>query len=340
MQLHPLKSKTPIAVAALCLAGCAAEPKAPPADSVTPTAAGQDDGRTAVTTTFRLAWGSGPGEVALRPAAADSLAQGPSAAALMPDGTALIVDRFNHRILRAGASGVSTLAPIAEDTEAITCGPDGAVALYSPLRAHVWVLDPSGRPAGEMAVPRIVRDIESVELGASRRLTVGTAFQETYSLGSPSLPLPLPAVLASKQEGLYALSGGLRAAVRRRGEADPVLELVIVDPRSEAARPPRVHVVGDRGQADAARVIGAEGRTVCLKLESVTQRGEALDVTRRVVCVDAVSGQIGFSRLLPARGVYVPRQEVSLSAGQLLFLHPEAGALRLERYAILPGGPR
>src|SRR5262245_48887819 len=52
-----------------------------------------------------LPWGTGQGQVGLRPAAKDLPAEGPSAVAVGPEGEVLVLDRLNERVVEITAGG-------------------------------------------------------------------------------------------------------------------------------------------------------------------------------------------------------------------------------------------
>src|SRR5205823_1891951 len=136
-------------------------------------------------------------------------AEGPSAVAVGSGGAILVLDRLNERVVEvATGGGVRVVASVPRDAEHLAAGPEGAVAAWSPLRASVWVRGADGAAAGELSVPRVLRDVESLSLHASRRVRVTTALQETLDLGSPAAPLDLPAVLRTGREGAAFLPDG------------------------------------------------------------------------------------------------------------------------------------
>src|SRR5262245_39985618 len=68
--------------------------------------------------TKKLAWGSGPAQVGLRPAATELPAEGPSSVAVGPSGDVVILDRLNERLLAIGLDGaVRAQAQVARDVE-------------------------------------------------------------------------------------------------------------------------------------------------------------------------------------------------------------------------------
>jgi len=218
-------------------------------------------------------------------------------------------------------------AVVPEDAEDLAVGADGTLALYSPWRARVWVYG-GGAPV-EMAVPRLLRGIRGVALGPSRQVLLHTAYQETLSLGSPSLPQTPEAILAQKREGEVLLADGRGVAVRLQGDGRPEVLLRWPGERLDtAARFPLPERVL------AARVVGAADRAVCLRLEQVDVRaaaGPGFTVQRQVVCHDVDSGARLLQRDLPAPGRYAPPREVAVGGvpARVAFMEAAREGLRV-----------
>ncbi|MFH2005989.1 MAG: hypothetical protein ABI333_05315 [bacterium] len=288
-------------------------------------------------TTRLLGWGDGVNQVGLLPRATEQLAQGPAAVAVGPDGAAFVLDRRNGRVLRLDGNDVSVAAAVPVDAEdlAVSAAPGEALlAAYSPLRARVWLRD-AGKPAGEVAVPRVLRLTRGIVLGASRQVLVHNAHQETYRLGSPSTPRLLASVLHSKREGACFLADGSGVAVRRR--SDQRAELLVLG-QGERAPVKRSFVLPDTVMA--ARIVGTADGVVCLRLEKAgPAAGGQVDVLREAVCLNADSGAEVFRRALPAPGVFLPRRELALggSPARLAFIHAEAGGLRVHLWTLRVG---
>ena len=279
-----------------------------------------------------LSWGSGPAEVGLRPRRTDELAQGVSAVAVGFDGAVFLLDRLNGRVLRVvpGTGEVRQAAQLPEDAEDLAAGPQGAVAAYSPLRTRVWLRDRHGEPAGEVAVPRLFRQVRRVGLEGSLGVTLHDAHQETYRLGSPAAPLTLEAALSSKREGAFLLSDGTGVAVRLNNGRPEVLQLQ----QGERARVKARHLLSRR--VLAARVVGVSGQVVCLRLEQDGARPN--EIQRRVVCLNTTSGRLLFERELPPPGLYLPRRELALGGdpARLVLIHPQQRGLRLQSWRVAP----
>lgn len=269
-----------------------------------------------------LRWGAGPGEVGLARARSERLAEGPSALALDSSGAVLLLDRLNGRVLRVpdliGEPEVA--ATVRADYEDLAVGPDGAIALFSPLRANVGVVDGSGT-SPELAVPDAIEDVVGLSLGPSRQVTLFTALQESFRIGSPSLPQAVPSILHTKREGAARLETGAGALVRR--DSDGRLEVRLVSKSGAAAFDLPV-----RGLS--ARVVGVVGRAICLRVEREDPASPAT-VLRRALCVDAVTHETLLDEELGAPGLYVPRRELAVggSPPRLVFARPEDAGLRL-----------
>ena len=276
-------------------------------------------------TQAQLAWGAGDGQVGLRPAFAEAQAQGPSAIALDGAGRAYVLDRLNRRVLRLGERAVA-VAAAAPDHELLAVGPDGALALYSPLRARVDLVDADGAAIGALDVPRHIGVVTAVTLQRSRRVTVATALQERYVLGSPSFPLPLPVVLAAHVEGAVALADGRGATLRLDGGA------LLLRIFGRAARELRVAT-----HADAAMLVGADGDVACARTESLAP-GATIEVERRVVCVDTATGAVRLDEALPAPGLYPPRTELAVGGGRVAVLTPTREGVAIASFPLGGGG--
>ncbi len=279
-----------------------------------------------------LPWGHGPGAVGLRPRGPETMALGPSAVAVSRDGAVLVLDRLNGRVLRVDAGGrVAEAAAVPRDSEDLAAGPQGGLAAFSPLRARVWLRDGRGEPAGELAVPRLFREVRRVGLGVSLTVTVHDAHQETYHLGSPSAPSNLEAAMTSRREGAFVLDDGAGVAVLLRRGMPELLRLL---------PGPRARVVGRHllpRRALAARIIGAAGNAVCLRTED--QHPTRVDeIDRRVVCLDATSGRLLLDRRLPAPGLYLPRRELAMGGDptRLALIHPGPLGLQVKTWRVGP----
>jgi hypothetical protein len=270
------------------------------------------------------------GTVHARDGAEEFRAQGPAAVAVALDGSALVLDRLAGRILRVSEDGASAVfAEVPEHVMDIAVGPQGGVVAFSPLKARAWLFDDVGASLGNIAVPRELRELVHVELGPSRMVRVRTGYQELFELGSPSAPLPLSVVLASKKEGALQLADGRGLLVQvSSGQA----ELVVMN---QAVGEARASVASRHalGAATAGRIVGSYGHIVCLRLEDVAS-SPTLDVARRALCLDAIHGQTVLDVALPAAAELLPIRELAVGAGQLVFIGATDLGLSIKRWTL------
>lgn len=293
-----------------------------------------------------LPWGGAAlaDRVGYRPGGPEYLAQGPTSVAIGPAGAAYVLDRLNRRVLRVSnnASEVQVAASqVPKDAMDLAVGPDGAIAVYSPLRARVWIYDSGGKPAGQLAVPRILRMIRGISLGPSRAVWLDSAYQERILLGSPSELRSLEQLLHSKQEGAFALDDGtgVAAVLKAGGQA----ELLLLDDSGERVQVKARHPLPGAPLL-AARVVGVAGDVVCLRLEreQTGHPGHAMHVARQALCIDARRGTQLLTEDLPAPGDYLPRRELAVGGDppRLALIHPEPTGLRLRVFVVSRDGER
>jgi len=285
-----------------------------------------------------LAWGSGDGQVGIIPAGEERLARGAPAVAVAPDGDLFLLDSVNGRVLELDRlGGAHPFAEVPLDAESIAVGPDGAVAIFSPFRAVVWVFGPDGATVGEMSIPRALRNLGGVSLGQSRRVQVHNAYQDTFAVGSASLPHDVHAILRGKSEGAYLLADG--RGVKGRALGDGVAEMIVVrndfDAEDERHAEQRFAVPM---RADSLQVAGVAGRAACFRVETVDRNATKVMVDRHLLCMDVDSGRVLFETALPAPGLYVPRQEIAVGGAPptAVWHHPEPTGLRVEKCEVLP----
>lgn len=267
------------------------------------------------------------GVVGLSPAGPERKAHGASAVAVDPAGAVYLLDQLNQRLLQITADTTIIAAQVPEDAEDLTAGPEGSFAVYSPLRARIWTHDKAGHLDGQLSIPRVFRHVRGIGLAPSRNLTFHNAFQETYQLGTPSLPRPLEEVMHSKREGAYFLGDGTGVAVRLK---DKQPEILLLGKTSYPYPLPETVL--------AARIIGVAQETVCLRLELLISE-PPIEVQRRAICLDASSGQCILSKDLPSPGLYLPRRELAVGGDppRLAFIHPEKRGLRLHVWPLKGG---
>lgn len=283
-----------------------------------------------------MGWGAGPNEVGLQRAQPERRAQGPSAMAVAESGAVLVLDRLNDRVLEVTPDGARVVASVPRDAEILAAGPNGALAAMSLLRAKAFVYDASGEPKGDVAVPRVLRDMTALGLDGSYHVTVTSAFQETISLGSPRAPKDLSEVLRSKREGAAFLSDGRGvAAVHPSSAGTGGIDLVVfsnhLDERGKTAVEKRHHL-SDTGSA--ARVAGAWGTVVCLRVEHVSTDNGRVVVGREALCADAVSGAIKLRVDLPPPGMYAPHVDVAMRGPSLAAITPSEDGLSVSRWEV------
>jgi hypothetical protein len=311
-----------------------------------------------------LEWGSGPTQVGLVRGGDEVLARGPQAIAVGRSGETFVLDSVNGRVLAAGPSVVDSAAPLApshiavgasrvvvdglsHDVDALAIGSDGAIAVYSPLRATVSIFDRDGSPAGAVAIDRALHETVGISLGASRQVIVHSALQETMTAGSPSAPTSLPTMLMSKHEGAFLLPDGAGLATHAMTIATSadggsiathstgVELLVTTNPagRRSTVRSRFAIPVGAQSATSsyAATLVGVAGTTACMRVEQVTQPTDRIEVSRRAVCMDATNGRVLVDMPLATPQPYVPAHELAVgrssAAPIIATLQPTTDAL-------------
>jgi hypothetical protein len=285
----------------------------------------QSDALTA-TLTVTVPWGSDAQSLTVRRPGNEIVADGPNAIAIDTNGRVLVLDRLAGRVVSVTADGrLSRVVDVPFDAEDLAA--KDAIVAFSPVRATAWLYEHDGRSAGEIAVPRVLRDVHHVELGLSRNVLVRTGYQEQLSLGSSAAPLPLAVTLSTKKEGAARLADGRGVRVRVDGDR-AVLEILAEKERERTAVAARY----DLGAATAARVVGVDGELACVRLERVTST-PAIDVARRAVCV-ASDGRVLLRTDLPPPWHYLPRSELAVGGGMLAHIQPSDRGLVVRRWAI------
>jgi hypothetical protein len=278
-----------------------------------------------------VGYGDGPDSFRVRLPGHEIVAEGPSAIALDAGGAALVLDRLAGRVVQVAEGGrLRTVASVAVDAMDLAAADDGSFVAFSPVRASAWLMSPSGASLGELKVPRELHELQHLELGPSRMVTVRTAYQERIDIGSPSAPLPLPVALATKREGSLELPSGEGVAVR---VSDDQAELLVSSQANggEKARIERRFALA--GKATAARIVGVDGNITCVRIETVTS-APAIAVERRLSCIDAVSAAVTLERALPAPGLYLPTRELVVGHGRVAMLHPTSDGVTIHRWML------
>ncbi len=282
-------------------------------------------------------WGSAENKLGFRSATEEHLAFGASAIALGPGlvrGDVLVLDAVGGRVVRAHDGELATLAEVPKDCDDLAASADGALAVRRSVNRDVLVYSPAGQLVGKVDTSA-VGTVDTLGLGTSRRVIVGNPFQETFTLGSPSVPQLAAQVQHSKREGAAFLASGAGVSAVRTGTGE--IELRVVEGGSQQTRILAHHSLG---RASAARVVGASGTSVCVRLEHVTDgpRG-ALVVDREVACLDALTGRSLFREKLPAITSYALRRELSYAEGKLVFAHASEDGLAITTWTIDGGTP-
>ena len=281
-------------------------------------------------TSFFLPWGSGDGHAGLRPNAVDHLAQGPAALAVTTNDHVLVLDGVNRRVLDLAPDGSVSVArrELPADADDLAVGTDGSIAVFGALSHDVSFVGEHGASSC-VHVPSTFTDVDRIAVGASRRVSFRTGFGETYTLGSPSFPLPLDVALASKREGAAILSdgSGIRAIVEHdeKGAHASLVRSIVID--TGEVRTVRAFAL----DADALHVEGSIGAIACARLEHVTNDGAVIAVKREAVCVDTNDDREVLRVDLGAPGLYVPRGEIAIGGSPpvLAFALPEDEGLRV-----------
>lgn len=273
--------------------------------------------------TLRFAWGEKSGQVGFRPSFRESLPMGAPAVAVGPAGQVFVLDALNERVTKLVRGELVPVATVPHDADDIAIGPDGAFAVHRVTKAQVTVFSPNGESIGNVDVSAI-EGLDGISLGTSRRVFVNSAFQETFLVGSPSLPQTKASILATKREGAAMLDGsrGVTTVHDDNGE----LELRVVRNGEERAT---VATTLPLGKGTAARVIGTSGSVACVRIEHTSQEpgNGAIGVEREAACLDVRSGATLLRTKLPAPGAYLPRRELAFGGGKLAFAHAEADGL-------------
>lgn len=299
------------------------------------TRSGLTAGATGVPGTQLVAWGEGPSALGLRAEVSERAAFGAPAVAIGPGGEVFVLDAVKQRIVRIGRE-VTALATVPRDADDLAISADGAFAVHRAMTPKILVLDPAGQRIGEVD-SQGVGDIDAIALAPSRRVVVRTAFQETFQLGSPSVPQLPQAIARSRKVGAELLAGGDGVVVVAK---DGVAELRVMTQAADQEGHAEARATWPLGHATSAHVVGASGRTVCMRIEHVDTTAEGpIAVSREARCIDTSSGATVFRTDLPAPGLYVPRRELTFSRNLLVFAHPEKEGLRVSTWAV-EGGAR
>ncbi|HQY60259.1 MAG: hypothetical protein IPF92_26700 [Myxococcales bacterium] len=332
MRKHVLVSLVPLALASVALGfvtGCtttAEGEKVAAHEAASTRAALHADG------SLTLAFGENAGQLGFAPALPERAAMGAPAVGTLPNGELLVLDALHGRVLKVEPAGtVREIARVDRDADDLAVGPDGAFAVKRTTTPKIVVYTPTGARQGELDY-RILQDAERIELGVSRRVTVVSAHQERYLLGSPTFPLSPAEVLHSKREGVAERADGAGLQVLR--DERGLLSLVAVRADAEAQQGRAVEVGRVAiGRGASARVVGVTGNVACLRVETLEDTA-VVSVRREAVCVDAATGAVVFRSNLGAPGAFVPHRELTFSRGRLTFAKPATDGLQITTFAV------
>ena len=258
-----------------------------------------------------LAWGDGESELGLIPRGYEVVARGPQALAVAKNGEVFVLDSVNGRVLGVTQNGSRVaVKEVATDAEDLAVGSDGALAVHSPFQSRSWIFDADGAPAGELEISRSLRGLVGISLGDSREVIAHSAYQESFSMGSPAAPKDLPTLLSQKREGAYQLSDGRGVSVRAQAGVAEVL--LLRSSAGENARTETSAVLAISGEVTGANLVGVSGDIACLRLEKVEQPGDAIEVSRRSYCLNTTTGAAVVDNPMPAANIYRPRHELAV----------------------------
>jgi len=256
-------------------------------------------------------WGTADAELGVALPGPEVAARGPLAVG-MRGKDAIVLDNQRQRVVLVNPQGaLRTIAEGVDMTaEDVAVGPQGDIAVYSPVRGLVEVFAAAGDRLGQVSVPRSLRHTARVALGTSRRVYAYSGLQERHTLGSPSAPLALDTVVRSKVEGAWRVSDrkGVVAVA-----ADGSAELRVVHDQGDGNRPEVSEVLPVLGHVDAIQIIAGEGAIVCARAETVNQGSTVVEVARRLVCADVGEGRWVMDQPLAEPGLYVPGRELAVA---------------------------
>ncbi len=264
------------------------------------------------------------------------VARGPQGLAVSKSGEVFVLDSVNGRVLGiTDESQRIVIQDLASDAEDLALGADGAFVVHRPLQAKAWVFDPNGAPAGELGIPRSFRSLVGIAMGSSRDIVLQSAYQETYSVGSPAAPKDLATILSQKQEGAFLLDDGRGVAARAK---EGVAELVLL--RKSGGEGARTRVSQSHsiaGEVHGAQLVGMSGDIACLRLERVEQQGGTIEVERRAHCMNVQTGASVYESEMASPAIYRPRHELALGGNipVLAALKPTTDGLTIEACEVL-----
>lgn len=106
----------------------------------------------------RAKWGSARGELG-RERPQEGNAEGPMSFAAGPDGSIVVLDQINRRVVRYDAKGrVTSVSDAPATTQDVAIGRDGSTALLDRLGTKsITLTDPSGKKVGELSLERAAK---------------------------------------------------------------------------------------------------------------------------------------------------------------------------------------
>ena len=280
-------------------------------------------------------WGAGSEAVGLSPAGDERIARSVPAAAAGPAGELYLIDAVNRRIQVVDAHGqVATFVtdiPVAASDIAV--GDDGALAIYSRALATVVLFASDGSPAGELRLPRELRNLVAISLGPSRQVILHNANQDSYLAGSPAAPLALAEILHSHSEGALRIDDDHAiVALATGGHGELVVKRSSDRSEARAQVSARFPIPG---LVSAVQLVGVGADIACARVEAVAS-GNPIAVDRRAVCLDLRDGRWLVDVAMAPPGLYRPAHDLSFTGTppRLVELVPEPAGLGLDICAV------
>ena len=283
-----------------------------------------------------IPWGAGDDEVGFRPKGDGTPSQGPWSIAAMPGGGVVVLDALNGKILDVSPDGgVQVVGRVPWHVRGLAAGPDGEVAAWSPVTAQIMLFS-NGAPAMMNAARHLVNG-RGIDLGPSKTVTLRTAYQERFILGSPSAAVGWPQVLLTKLEGEFPWDEGRGLQVVLDAASRPVLQAVPQRPGQIKASPETLWAL-DR-PVSSARIVGTnETGIVCLETETIVSQ-IPVGVEKKLVCGRPADGTVLLDLSVPGAGTFSSMNDAALSSEipVLAVMWPETGGLRVRSFVLGEG---
>jgi hypothetical protein len=284
--------------------------------------------------TQTIKWGDAPDTLGLKPWVRESLPKGAPAVAISATGQVFVLDALHERVVKATKGDLVQVAQVPRDSEDLAVSADGAIAVLRTTKPEVLVFTPNGELVGKVDTSAL-ESVDGIALGASRRVTATNPFQETFPLGSPSMPQGTAAIRAAGKTGAAFLADG-RGVVGVHTESGDIELRAMKEGNERTDISAKVAL----GKGDAIRIVGASGTVACARIEHVTQdAANEITTKREVACVDVASGATLLRKDLPMVGAYLPRRELAFANGNLVFAEAKADGLEVTTWKI-EGGVR